>query len=522
MNGAEKLLETLVASGVDVCFSNPGTSEMQLVSAIGNNEGMRAILCLFEGVVSGAADGYARMSDKPALTLLHVGSGFSNSMANLHNAKRAHTPVVNIVGDHATYHLQYDSPLTSDVPAHANICSDWVKVSTSADDLAASGAQAVQASMEGAGKIATLIAPANHAWEEASQTREIPPVPVPVAVSGLDVTAAVEALSNGKVSALLLGGKALREDSLATAGRIAKASGARLLSETFAARMQRGAGRCPVERLQYFSERVTAQLAGLEQIILVGAPAPVSFFAYPGKESWLVPEGCEVIELASVDQDLNAALETLAGRLGADVDCDATPAAPPLPPPSGLLTPIAIGQSLTLLMPEDAIVSDEAATCGLGIFPTTENAPPHDWLMLTGGAIGQGLPLSLGAAVACPERKVIALQADGSAMYTVQALWSMARENTDVTVVIMNNRSYAILNIELARVGAGQPTPKTLSMLDLSRPDIDWVAIAEGMGIPATRATNAEEFHQQFADAMEGQGPCLIEAMVIHARAGPA
>ena len=520
MNGAEKLLETLVASGVDVCFSNPGTSEMQLVSAIGNNEGMRAILCLFEGVVSGAADGYARMTDKPALTLLHVGSGFSNSMANLHNAKRAHTPVVNIVGDHATYHLQYDAPLTSDVPAHANICSDWVKVSTSADDLAASGAQAVQASMTGAGKIATLIAPANHAWEEATQTADFQPLPVPATVPDSNIAGAVEALSNGKASAILLGGRALREDGLAIAGRVAKATGARLLSETFAARMQRGAGRCPIERLQYFSEQVSGQLAGLEQIILVGTQAPVSFFAYPGKESWLVPEGCEVHELANVDQDINAALETLAARLGAEIEADTTPAAPPFPPPDGLLTPVAIGQSLTLLMPHDAIVSDEAATCGLGIFPATENAPPHDWLMLTGGAIGQGLPLSLGAAVACPNRKVIALQADGSAMYTVQALWSMARENTDVTVVIMNNRSYAILNIELARVGAGQPTPKTLSMLDLSRPDLDWVAIAEGMGIPATRATNAEEFHQQFAAAMEGQGPCLIEAMVVQQMPG--
>jgi acetolactate synthase-1/2/3 large subunit len=515
MNGAEKLLETLVANGVEVCFSNPGTSEMQLVSAIGNNEGMRAILCLFEGVVSGAADGYARMSDKPALTLLHVGSGFSNSMANLHNAKRAHSAVVNIVGDHATYHLQYDAPLTSDVPAHANICSDWVKVSASADDLAASGAQAVQASMRGAGRVATLIAPANHAWEEATQKTGVEPAPVPAPVLESNIARAVAALSNGKASALLLGGRALREDSLAVAGRISRASGARVLGETFAARMQRGVGRCPVERLQYFSEQVTEQLAGIEQLILVGAQAPVSFFAYPGKESWLVPEGCEVHELANVDQDLTLALENLADRLGAVMEADKTPAAPPLPPPGGLLTPIAIGQSLTLLMPEDAIVSDEAATCGLGLFPVTENAPPHDWLMLTGGAIGQGLPLSLGAAVACPDRKVIALQADGSAMYTVQALWTMARENTDVTVVIMNNRSYAILNIELARVGAGQPTPKTLSMLDLSKPDIDWVAIAEGMGVPASRATNAEQFHRQFADAMEGQGPCLIEAMVV-------
>ncbi len=520
MNGAEKLLESLVASGVEVCFSNPGTSEMQLVSAIGNNRGMRAILCLFEGVVSGAADGYGRMADKPAITLLHVGSGFSNSMANLHNAKRAHSPVVNIVGDHATYHLQYDAPLTSDVPAHAAICSDWVKVSISADDLALSGAQAVAASLQGSGKVATLIAPANHAWEEATQSAEPQQIPKPAAVSEKSISQAVTVLSSGRPAAILMGGRALREEGLYSAGRIAEGTGARVLTETFAARLQRGAGRYKPERLQYFSEHVTEQLAGLEHLILAGTTAPVSFFAYPGKKSWLVPEGCEVHQLGSADEDVVAALSELADRIGADELTLPGGAIPSFPPPKGLLTPVAIGQTLTLLMPEDSIISDEAATCGLGIYPATENARPHDWLMLTGGAIGQGLPLSLGAAIACPDRKVIALQADGSAMYTIQALWTMARENTDVTVVIMNNRSYAILNIELARVGAGKPTPKTLSMLDLSRPDIDWVALAEGMGIPATRANSAEEFHQQFADAMEGQGPCLIEAMVVQQMPG--
>jgi acetolactate synthase-1/2/3 large subunit len=368
--------------------------------------------------------------------------------------------------------------------------------------------------MQGAGKTATLIAPANHAWEEASTAVRTAPASAPPPVSDSRLTAAVEALSSGQPAALILGGRALREDCLQLAGRISRATGARVLSETFTARLQRGAGRFAVERLQYFAEHASAQLAGLEKIILAGAPAPVSFFAYPGKKSWLAPEGCEVIEFAGPDTDLPRSLGMLAERLGAVDDADVTPIAPPLPSPEGPLTPVAIGQSLTLLMPENAIVSDEAATCGLGMYPATENAPPHDWLMLTGGAIGQGLPLSLGAAIACPERKVIALQADGSAMYTVQALWSMARENTDVTVVIMNNRSYAILNIELARVGAAAPTPKTLSMLDLSQPDIDWVSLAEGMGIPASRAQSAEEFHQQFADAMEGEGPCLIEAMV--------
>ena len=515
MNGAERLLETLVESGADVCFANPGTSEMQLVSAIGNNDDMRAVLCLFEGVVSGAADGYARMTDKPAITLLHVGSGFSNSMANQHNAKRAHVPLVNIVGDHATYHMQYDAPLTSDVPGHAKLCSEWVGVSESADDLAVCGAKAVQVSMQGWGKVTTLVAPANHAWEESSSRAPALTIPQIDTVSADTIAELASALSNGKATALYLGGRALREESLAAAGRIAKATGARILCETFPARLQRGAGRVQVERLPYFAEQAAEVLSAFEQLVLVGAAAPVSFFAYPGKDGFLTPDSCEILKLADVHQDTAAALQAVALELGANEPAETVQPAPGAPAPSGILSPLAIAQSLVQLLPDNAIVSDEAATCGLPMFPATVNAPQHEWMTITGGAIGQGLPLSLGAAIACPDQKVIALQADGSAMYTVQALWSMARENTDITVVLLNNRSYAILNIELARVGAGQPTPKTLSMFDLSRPDINWVEISEGMGVPATRATTAEEFHQQFAEAMAQKGPQLIEAMVV-------
>ena len=515
MNGAENLLNTLEQCGVEVCFANPGTSEMHLVAAIGKSERMRAILCLFEGVVSGAADGYARMTDKPALTLLHLGSGFANSMANQHNAMRAHVPLVNMVGDHATYHLKYDAPLTSDVPAHARIASDWVRVSESADDLALAGAQAVQASLSGAGKLTTFIAPANHAWDEATQP-VAPLEPAGLEVVGQDaIEKAFQLLGNGRKTVLFLGGRALREESLLAAGKIASASGARLVCEVFPARLQRGVGRVAPERLPYFAEAALEALEGTEQMILVGTRAPVAFFAYPGKPGWLTPDGCETQTLATVDQEPAAALEALAARLGATQAAGLTEPAAALPAPSGTLSPVAIGQSLTRSMPTDAIVIDEAATCGLGIFPVTRQAPPHDWLTLTGGAIGIGLPLALGAAVACPERTVVALQADGSAMYTLQALWSIAREQADVTVVIMNNHSYAILNIELARVGAGQPNAKTLSMLDLSRPDLDFVALATGMGIRATRATSAEEFDAQFAEAMARPGPQLIEAMVV-------
>jgi len=520
VNGAENLLKTLLASGIEVCFANPGTSEMQLVSAIGNSKGMRAILCLFEGVVSGAADGYARMLDKPALALLHVGSGFANSMANQHNAMRAHVPLVNMVGDHATHHLQYDSPLTSDVAAHARIVSAWVRTSESADDLALAGAEAVQASMRGAGKIATLIAPANHAWEEAARSAAPLAPPQAEKVTEKTIAGIADLLGNGRKTALYLGGRALREDNLQATGRIAKKVRAPIFCEYFPTRLQRGAGRVKATRLPYFGEQAAEVLREFEQLVLIGTTPPVAFFAYPGEASWLAPDGCAIHTLASVDQDIGSALRELARRIDAFEAAGLVETAPKGPAPTGPLTPVAIGQSLSALMPENAIVSDEAVTCGLGIFPYTEHAPPHDWLGLTGGAIGQGLPLSLGAAIACPEQKVIALQADGSAMYTLQSLWSMAREQSDVLIIILNNRSYAILNVELARVGARQPTQKTLSLFDLSRPDLDWLDLAKGMGVPATRATSAEEFHAQLGIAVSSKGPHLIEAMVIQQMPG--
>jgi acetolactate synthase I/II/III large subunit len=514
MNGAQSLLKVLVEAGIEICFANPGTSEMHLVLAIGNTDAVRPILCLFEGVATGAADGYGRMSDKPAITLLHMGPGFSNGMANLHNAKKAHVPIINIVGDHATYHLKYNSPLTSDIPAHAKICSDWIHVSESADDLSASGAIAVQAAMNGSGKIVTLIAPANHAWEEASDVAPLQSVaPIETALPA-SVEEIVKILTNGRHSALILGGRALREEALEAAGRIADATGADLLCETFPARLQRGAGRVSVARIPYFAETAVEFLKAYDQFILVDAQVPVAFFAYPGKPSLLIPEGCEVKTIVTVDTCALTVLKSLAEKLNALPEPKGLQARVGLPLPTGTLTSQAIGKSLNILLPEQAIVSDEGITCALDIYNCTESAAPHDWLTLTGGSIGQGLPLSLGAAVACPHRKVVALQADGSAMYTVQSLWTMAREKADVTVVLLNNRSYAILNIEMGRVGAGQPNDKIRSMLNLSSPSIDWVHIAQGMGVPARRVHTADEFHLQFAEAMKMKGPYLIEAVI--------
>ena len=515
MNGAEAFIQTLKDCGVEVCFANPGTSEMQLVAAIDRQHGMRAILGLFEGVVTGAADGYGRMADKPAVTLLHLGPGLGNGLANLHNARRAGSPIINMVGDHATYHLHYDAPLTSDAAGVARPMSDWLRVSKSERDLAQAGAEAFAVAQSYPGKIATVIVPADHAWNEGA-AEVAPPTPTAPPRAPLAAIAdAAKALGEGEgPKALFLGGRALREDALEQAGRIAAATGARLICETFATRLQRGAGRVAVERLPYFGEQAEAFLKEFQTIVFCGTEPPVSFFAYPGKPSWLSPPDAKLVRLASLREDALAALTGLADLLGAPAEPALVQEAGSYAPQEGKLNPANLASLLSELLPENAIVSDEAATAGLAMFGLTAGAKKHDWLMLTGGAIGQGLPLAAGAAVACPDRKVIALQADGGGMYTCQALWTMAREQLDVTTVILNNGSYAILNIELSRVGVQNPGPKALSMLDLTNPAIDWCSISQGMGVPARRATTAEEFREALAEALAHKGPRLIEAMI--------
>lgn len=515
MNGAESLVATLVHSNVTTCFSNPGTSEMHFVAATDKIDGMRTILCLFEGVVTGAADGYGRMKETPAATLLHLGPGLANGLANLHNARRASTPIVNIVGDHATYHAQYDAPLTSDIEGFARPVSGWIHSSMSSKTVAADGARAVAASMEGQGQIATLILPADTAWNEALGPASALPRPNRAEADENAIDAAAEALKSGKKTVLYVGGDALRGEGLRNAGRIAEASGARLMCPTSNARRERGAGHVMVQPLPYFGEMIEAELDGVETMIIAGAKPPVSFFAYPGKSSWLTPEGCEIIYLSHPHQDSAAALGALADRLGA-------PKAPTivtrfetdLPSDADGFEQFAIGKIIAHHLPEGAIISDEANTSGIGPALSTATAAPHDWLSLTGGSIGQGLPLAVGAAVACPDRKVVCLHGDGGAMYTLQALWTAAREELDVTTVIFSNRSYAILQIEFDRVGVGAPGPKALSQLDLTNPELDWVKLSEGMGVAATRADNVKDFRTQFADAMASKGPRVIEVLV--------
>lgn len=515
MNGAESLVATLVQSGVTTCFSNPGTSEMHFVAATDKIEGMHTILCLFEGVVTGAADGYGRMKGTPASTLLHLGPGLANGLANLHNARRASTPIVNIVGDHATYHAQYDAPLASDIEGFARPVSGWIHSSVSSKTVAADGARAVAASMHGQGQIATLILPADTAWNEALGPAQALPRPRLEEPDANAIDAASEALRSGKKTVLYVGADALSGEGLKHAGRVAEATGARLMCPTSNARRERGAGRVMVEPLPYFGEMIEAELKGVESLIIAGTKPPVSFFAYPGKSSWLTPEGCEIIYLSHPHQDSAKAIAALADGLNApDTPSQLTPFQTDLPSDADTFEQFAIGKIIAHHLPEGAIVSDEANTSGIGPALSTATAAPHDWLSLTGGSIGQGLPLAMGAAVACPDRKVVCLHGDGGAMYTLQALWTAARENLDVTTIIFSNRSYAILQIEFDRVGVGAPGPKALSQLDLTNPELDWVKLSEGMGVAATRADTIKAFREQFADAMASRGPRVIEVLV--------
>ena len=512
-SGAESLVQTLVDAGVTVCFANPGTSEMHFVAALDTNPEMRCVLGLFEGVVTGAADGYARMKGLPAVTLLHLGPGLGNGLANLHNAKKARTPVINVVGDHATYHRKYDAPLTSDVEGIAGPVSGWVKVCESADDVAKDGAQAVQAALTPPGQVATLILPADTAWSRttASAAPLAPPAPTEVDIAQVDAVAKV--LKSGEPAVLFIKG-ALTEERMAIADRIANVTGAKLIADTFLGRTQRGAGRVAVPRLPYFGEQASEVLAGTRHLILIGAQPPITFFAYPDKPNWLTPAGCDIHSLVPAEGDMDGALLALAEAVGANTVAPRLTEKAERALQSGGLTPEAIGAALTYHMPENAIVVSEAGTGGAGIEPATRGAAPHDWLSLTGGSIGFGLPAAAGAAVACPDRRVIGLQADGAGMYTVQALWTHVREKLDITTIIISNRKYAILQLEFGRVGAHNPGPKALSMLDLGNPNLNWVSLADGMGMQAWHAKTADEFNRALAAALSQPGPSLIEAEI--------
>jgi len=515
MNAADALLKTLVDNGLEVVFANPGTSEMHLVAAIDHYPQIRPVLGLFEGVVTGAADGYARMSGKAAANLLHLGPGLGNGFANIHNAKKARSPMINIVGDHATFHLKYDAPLTSDLDGLAKSSSDWVERVKSPEELPAGGSRAWQAAHNFPGQIATLIVPADCAWGETDKIGKILNSVGPSEIDNDVLREAYEALTDKSNCMLFLGGEFLDEQSVNMAAKIATKTGARLATETFRKRQRRGFGIPVVEPLPYFSEMAEDFLDGIESIVFVGSKPPVSFFAYPDKRSYLSPENSKLVQLATFEQDGKKALESLCEMLDAnEISEELLPSETSQAPLNGELNLAHVGLLLGELLPEEAIVSDEAATSGFLVYPNTWNSKPHDWLSLTGGSIGQGLPLATGAAIACPDRPVICLHGDGGAMYTIQSLWTQARENLNVTNIIFSNRAYAILKIELDRVGALETGDRAESLFSLENPEINWISLGKSLGVESFTAPTVEEFRKIFSSAVNEPGPSLIEVRV--------
>jgi len=515
MNGAESLVRTLVAGGVDVCFTNPGTSEMHFVAALDRVEGMRCVLGLFEGVVTGAADGYFRMKGTPASTLLHLGPGLANGLANLHNAKKARSGIVNIVGQHATYHIGYNAPLTSDIEGLARPMSDWVRTSPSAKAVAADGAAAIAAARSAPPQIATLILPADTAWNEADGIAKAPAETQRPSYSADAVEKAAKILhAHGPETLVLMTAGALTEQGLAFAQRIAGKTGCRVMGQTYHPRMARGAGRFSIDRIPYVIEQALPILQNYKHIVLVEANDPVAFFAYPNKPSQLKAEGTEVHRMTAWGENSVAALEALADHLGAKAADVKPQQLPELVKPTGGLNHTTIAQAIAYAIPENAIVVDESITTGRGFFPPTASAKPHDWLQNMGGSIGFSTPVATGAAVACPDRKVMCLVGDGSAMYTLQSLWTQARENLNVVTVVFANRIYQILRGEFDGVGAGEPGQRAQDMLKIDRPTLDFVAMAKGMGVPGRAVTSADEFNKALAEANAEYGPRLIEVQM--------
>ena len=510
--GAQALVGTLADNGVTACFANPGTSEMHLVTALDSEPRIRSVLCLFEGVATGAADGFARVSGVPAMTLLHLGAGYLNGGANIHNAGRANSPMINVIGDHAVPHLKYDAPLTSNIMGLAGPNSGWIKSADRVEDTGKLASEAFAASYGPKAGPVSLLLPADSAWNEGGVHGPVVTRPSLRSVSNEQVAAAAEAIKAATKPVILVNGTALGEEGLIAASRLS-AAGVRVLTDTFFWKQRRGEGYFAPDRMQYFAEMAMDDLAGTDLMLIAGTNLPVAFFSYPGKPSLLVPEGCETFDLGSAETDSAATLAGLADALGAEARAPSQALAQP-DMPTGELNAATIAASLVRHMPADALVSDDGVSNGLPCFMATAQARAHDWMMLTGGAIGQGLPLALGAAIAAPDRKVICLSGDGAGMYTNQALWSMAREGADVTTIVFVNNSYRILNIELYRTGAGNPGPTARDMLSLGGPDIDWAALSQSMGVPAVTVETAEAFDAALADAMAAQGPRLIAAVV--------
>ncbi|MDZ7675570.1 MAG: acetolactate synthase large subunit [Acidimicrobiales bacterium] len=514
MNGAELALRSATSAGVEVCFANPGTTEMELVDAVDRVSGLRAVLGLFEGVVTGAADGYGRVTGRPALTLLHLGPGFANGIANLHNARRARTPVVNLIGDHASWHVGADAPLTSDIVSLATPVSKHVATVPAAARAGTTVLEAVATATSPPTGVATVIVPQDAAWGRAGLHDATAAEPTTFEPDPEAVAEAAARLRQGPAAVLLVGG-VVRRAELESAARIRAATGCRVRLDTFPAVLEQGRGLPRFDNVPYFPEQAVDALADVETVVTAGTREPVAFFGYENLgRSRLLPEGCMVTSVAPAGVRGHVGLDALAAELDLD-DAPATVDEPDAPVvPTGDLDVMTLGATLAAIQPEGAIVVNESATSGLGWAVSAPGAPPHEVFSLTGGAIGQGLPNAVGAAVAAPDRKVIALQADGSGLYTVQSLWTMARESLDVTVVVCANQVYRILQMEMHRTGHDDAGPEARALLDLHDPAPDWVALARGFGVEAVKAGTVGELRAGIEQGLATEGPFLVEALL--------
>ena len=509
VNGAELLLITALNAGVEVCFANPGTTELTLVKALDRNPAMRAILCLFEGVCSGAADGYARMGGKPALTLSHLGPGFANSLANLHNAKRANTPVINIIGDHPDWHLPHDAPLTSDIEALANSVSALTTRVDTVANIPKMFLEAYHAAVKPPGQVATLIFPADLQAQEQPWVKRLPIVePERSVVNDERIEVAGGVLKSKSDVVLLLGDQALSQRGQCAAARICAGTGARAIVETFIKRMERGGIVPDFPRLPYFPDQALNALAGAN-LLLVGAKNPVSFFGYPDYPSQLVSAD-KVLTVANANENCEAALDALADLVGAPAFSQAVV---PENKITGLgpLNTTMVGEILAASLPENAGVVVEGASCGYPFYAASGSAPSHTIMTTTGGAIGQGPPCATGAAICAPDRVIVNLQSDGSALYTAQALWTQAREGLTVKTLVTSNRRYGILQEELQRSGVSEMGTSMKALTSLDNPAIDWVGLATGYGVHARRVETGEDLLAALEDSFEEPGPELIE-----------
>ena len=509
MNGAEVLTATLTQGGVDTVFMNPGTTELDLVDTFTSVPGMRCVLTLFEGVASGAADGFGRIAGYPAATLLHLGPGLANAAANFHNARRARTPVISIVGEHTRAHQPLDPPLASDIAGIAKTHSKFVEAITSSDQICTAVATALATATTAPKGVATLLFPADLAWEPSRQSGEH----LAASRSWTPDTEALKRAATALVrpgAVIFAGGDALRKPALNELAKLCS-RGAQIFAETFPAVHERGGNLPRISRLPYLPEQAIALLERATALILIGAPQPISFFGYRGTPSILTPSGCEIIEVVPPGFPCLGAIEALAEEAGlSDPYLPPVPTEPMLQAQQSHLDAVGLASAIASSIESGTIVVDEANTGGVALQGPTSDSPEHIWLTVPGGSIGEGIPLAIGAALAEPNSRVLALVADGSSLYTIQGLWTIARERLPVTVVILNNLRYAILQYEASR--RSPVTEELRKLTSLDSPAINYRKLAEGFGIKADVAHTPFELLQQLHGAALRPEPVLIEA----------